>query len=163
MAQYPVSVLLIREYAEQTTGNGCCGTMRSRGTLDARHFFDVSLPEREQVARLDHVLDKLFPPRDGRPQVCVTIVDPRNQLYLIPKLWRDVWRYRPGWRAALATLLQCFSLPAVIVGGRVISRRGRPIDPDRLCHAVCAAQAIAPGDDPPAASDAVSAGQNLPD
>jgi hypothetical protein len=30
--------------------------------------------------------------------------------------------------------LQLFSIPAVIVNGRVLSRRGEPLDPDALCH-----------------------------
>jgi hypothetical protein len=36
----------------------------------------------------------------------------------------------------LCTALQIFSLPAVVVNGRVLSRRGQPLAPDALCHEV---------------------------
>ncbi len=63
-------------------------------------------------------------------------IDPRNQLALVPKLASDVLRYRPGWKSALRTTFQLFSLPAVVVNGRVLSRRGQPLDPDALCYEI---------------------------
>ena len=54
----------------------------------------------------------------------------------VAKLVGDVLRYRPGLGAGLKTALQLFSVPAVVVNGRVISRRDRPADPDTLCHAI---------------------------
>jgi hypothetical protein len=36
----------------------------------------------------------------------------------------------------LQTALQWFSVPAVIVNGQVVSRRGTPPTPDELCHLV---------------------------
>ena len=65
----------------------------------------------------------------------IVCVDPRNQLYLLPKLWRDVLCYRPGWKASCQTALQAFALPAVIVNGQTRSRKGE-IDPDELCHLI---------------------------
>ena len=32
--------------------------------------------------------------------------------------------------------MEFFSLPAVIVNGRIVSRRGEPVDPDALCHRI---------------------------
>ena len=55
---------------------------------------------------------------------------------LIAKLWGDVWRYRPGLWAGLRTALQLFSLPAVVVNGRVVSVRGQPLDPDAFRHMI---------------------------
>ena len=46
-------------------------------------------------------------------------VDPRNHLYLIPKLLADVIRYRPPLLDALRTLFMVFAVPAVIANGRV--------------------------------------------
>ena len=73
---------------------------------------------------------------DGQEQVAIVTVDPRNQLYLAMKLWRDVCRYRPGLWTGMRTALQVFSLPAIIVNGRVLTKRGRPLEPDIVCHAV---------------------------
>ena len=55
---------------------------------------------------------------------------------LLPKLVGDAFRYRPGWKDALRATFQLFSLPAVVVNGRVLSRRGQPLDPDALCHEI---------------------------
>jgi len=134
----PVSVILVRENAEQLTGSGCCGKLEGDNAAvgAACDVFTETRRHQVQAGLLHRTIRELFPPRDGHDQVDVVIVDPRNQLYLIAKLVRDVWRYRPGWRSGLATMLQMFSLPAVIVNGRVISRRGTPTDPDRVCHAI---------------------------
>jgi len=132
-----VSVILIRENAEQLTGSGCCGKLEGDGTLLGHgREFDHARADQRSHGLLHRTLREFFPPREGRPQVAVVTVDPRNQLYLISKLWRDVWRYRPGLRSGLITLLQLFSLPAVIVNGRVISRRGRALAPDDLLREV---------------------------
>lgn len=139
----PVSVILIRENAEQLTGSGCCGKLEGDHPLtERRELFRHTRAHQESFGTLHRAVREFFPPLDGREQVSLHVVDPRNQLYLVPKLWRDVIRYRPGWRAGLRTALQLFSLPAVIVNGRVLNRKGRPPDPDALCHAV--AQAIGP-------------------
>jgi len=133
----PVSVLLIREAAEQITGSGCCGKLDDDDpSLRGRDVFAEARKHQHDMGLLHRAIRKFFPPRDGREQVVSIVVDPRNQLYLIPKLLRDVLRYRPGWRAGLRTVFQMFSLPAVVVNGRVISRRGQPLDPDTLCHEI---------------------------
>ena len=133
----PVSVVLIRENAEQVTGSGCCGKLEGDNTLLGGHdMFVQSRQHQRDVGVLHRAIREFFPPVDGREQVSVITVDPRNQLYLMPKLWRDVWRYRPGLKAGLQAMLQLFSLPAVVVNGRVISRRNRPLDPDMLCHII---------------------------
>ena len=132
----PVSVILIRENAEQLTG-GCCGSLNDDDPLvEPKNLFRDAKRHQQDLGLLHRAMRGLFPARGGRQQVAVVTVDPRNQLYLIPKLWRDVFRYRPGWRPGLRTALQLFSLPAVVVNGRVISRRGQPPDPDGLCRAI---------------------------
>jgi hypothetical protein len=133
----PVSVLLIRENAEQLTGSGCCGKLDDDDpALRGKDLFRETEPHRRDLGLLHRAIREFFPPLEGRERVAVEIVDPRNQLYLAPKLLRDVLRYRPGWRAGLRTVFQAFSLPAVVLNGRVLSRGDRPLDPDTLCHAI---------------------------
>ncbi len=133
----PVSLLLIRENAEQLTGSGCCGKLDDDDpTLRGRDLFAEVKKHQRDLGLLHRAIREFFPPVEGREQVVVEIVDPRNQLYLAPKLFRDVVRYRPGWRAGLRTVLQAFSLPAVVLNGRVLSQRDRTLDPDTLCHAI---------------------------
>lgn len=133
----PVSVILIREHAEQLTGSGCCGKLEGDNALvGGRPVFALARRGQQQMGVLHRAVREFFPPRDGRELVAVEVVDPRNQLYLWPKLIGDVLRYRPGLSAGLRTIAQFFALPAVIVNGRVISRRGQPLDPDTLCHQI---------------------------
>ncbi len=132
-----VSVLLIREAAEQMTGSGCCGRLEGDNSITggAEAFREV----RQQQAAfgiLHRAVGDFFADSVRSGELEIVTIDPRNQLYLIPRLFTDVWRFRPGFFSGLSTVLQLFALPAVVVNGRVISRRGRPMDPDCLCHAV---------------------------
>jgi hypothetical protein len=133
----PVSLILIRENAEQLTGSGCCGKLDDDDpTLRGRDLFREVRKHQRDLGVLHRAVRKLFPPNGDQEQVAVVTVDPRNQLYLIAKLAGDVFRYRPGFKAGLRTVLQAFSLPAVVLNGEVISRRDRPVDPDTLCHKI---------------------------
>ena len=133
----PVSVILIRDNAEQVTGGGCCGALDDDDpSVRGRDLFAEARRHQHDMGLLHRAIRKFFPPRDGHEQVLSIVVDPRNQLYLMAKLLGDVLRYRPGWRAGLRTVFHMFSLPAVVVNGRVISRRGQTLDPDTLCHEI---------------------------
>ncbi len=130
-----VSVILIREVAEQLTGSGCCGKLEGDNALwRGGQLFERTRREQRDVGVLHRAIREFYPAQGGRERVSVVTVDPRNQLYLVPKLWSDVAVFRPGWRAGLRTALQMFSLPAVVINGRVLSGRGRLPDPDTLCH-----------------------------
>ena len=128
-----VSVILILEQPEQTTGSGCCGKLGgdAQELCGVTSFSEVKAT-RERFGVLHRTIREFFPAE----RVSVTTVDPRNQLYLLPKLWYDVCRFRPGWKTGLRTAFECFSLPAVLVNGRVISDPSRLISPDELCHAI---------------------------
>ncbi len=133
----PVSVILIRDSAEQLTGGGCCGALGDDDPLlRGRDLFRHARRQQRDLGLLHRAIRRFFPADAETGQVGVVTVDPRNQLYLIVKLLGDVFRYRPGLIAGLQTALQMFSLPAVVLNGRVISRRGRTLDPDTLCHHV---------------------------
>ncbi len=132
-----VSVILVREHAEQMTGSGCCGKLEGdSAALGGEDLFQLARQHQRDMGVLHRAVRQFFA-RDGDDQqVAIVTVDPRNQLYLVPKLIRDVWHFRPGLRSGLACILQMFSLPAVIVNGRVVSRRGQPPTPDDLCHLI---------------------------
>lgn len=131
-----VSVILIRENAEQLTGSGCCGKLDGDlSVLNCPDVFEHARTHQRDLGVLHRAVRKFFPPRDGRELVSVVTVDPRNQLYLLSKLWRDVATYRPGLRSALRTGLELFALPAVVVNGRVLAS-GTSLEPDALCHEI---------------------------
>lgn len=132
-----VSIILIREAAEQVTGSGCCGKLEGDRTVTGGADVYREIRARQQEFGILHrAIVEFFGDAHRSNELAMVTVDPRNQLYLMPKLLKDAIRYRPGWSAALTTTLQLFALPAVIVNGRVLSCRGAPISPDALCHAV---------------------------
>ncbi len=57
----------------------------------------------------------------GIDHLDITYVDPRNQLYLMPKLLRDVLKFSPPLRDALKTIFMIFPVPAAILNGSIIS------------------------------------------
>lgn len=125
------SVVLIRESAEQLTGSGCCGKLEGdNARVGGRPVFNQAAEIKEQTGTLYRAVRTFFSEDD----VEIVQVDPRNQIYLAAKLSRDVWRFRPGFAAGLRTMLQAFSLPAVVVNGKVLSRGAALPDPDALCH-----------------------------
>lgn len=133
----PISVILIREAAEQLTGSGCCGKLEGDGiTARQSQLFADSRQHQLDMGLLHRTVKRFFPVEAGKPEVHLVVVDPRNQLYLAPKLIGDVLRHRPGWQAGLRTITQTFSLPAVILNGRIISKAGTSLDPDQLCHLI---------------------------
>ncbi len=132
-----VSIILIRESAEQVTGSGCCGRLEGDSSLTGgARAFQRARSQQEAFGILHRAVVEFFADEQRRSELTIVTVDPRNQVYLFPKLVKDVWRYRPGWWCGLCTALQFFSLPAVIINGRVLSRRGQLLDPDALCHAI---------------------------
>jgi hypothetical protein len=132
-----VSVILIRENAEQLTGGGCCGALQDDDpAVRPKDLFHEAKKHQRDLGILHRTIREFFPPDNGHHSVAVVTVDPRNQLYLVPKLLRDVLRYRPGWGPGLRTALQLFSLPAVVINGRALHHRGQTLDPDTVCHAI---------------------------
>lgn len=119
----PHRVVLVREWDAQTSSSGCCG--RLGGVCD-----ELGEPETYRHVRLDmEIMGALY--RTLRDEldpedVDIQIVDPRNSLWLLPAIWRD-GRAR-GFRVGeiLRQLQHGTSQGAVIVDGRVVSRRGVP-------------------------------------
>lgn len=94
------SVILVREWEQQLSGSGCCGRLEG-DWLDgsgARLFAE----RREIMERMGPVYREIK--RHYGTTVEVLVIDPRNQISLIPRLLRDFWRYRVGFREALKTL-----------------------------------------------------------
>ena len=126
------SVLMISDRPEQMTGSGCCGKVKGDPSISgADRAFHEAAKIREEMGLLYRTVRQLFHREVEQGLVTLTIVDPRNQLYLVPKLWRDVLRYRPGWRDGLRTMFQIFSLPAIVVNGRALPNHEQ-ITPDHL-------------------------------
>ena len=111
---------MIREAAEQITGSGCCGKLEGD---NSRFRGDWVFAESRQVEEKTGEVARWLWEEFG-DAIELTIVDPRNQLYLFPKIVRDVLCFRPQFGAALRSVCMAFSCPAILINGTVkFSRR----------------------------------------
>lgn len=115
------SVVLVREWEQQMSSSGCCGRLEGDllGAGGERVF-----PERRAIMEAMGPLYRRLRGRFG-DDLDLLVVDPRNQISLIPRLVRDFGRYGVGWREALRTLRD-LSTSAVIVNGRLFARGAWP-------------------------------------
>ena len=102
------SILLIREDTEQWTGSDCCGKLEG----------DNIQLDKEKV-RVIGEMGSLFMDLKSRFQN-VLLVDPRNQPYLFPRILLDLVRYHLSLKEALKTIFMVYSIPAVILNGKVL-------------------------------------------
>jgi hypothetical protein len=128
------SIILIRETEEQVAGSGCCG--KFEGDF-ARCAGEWVFPERRRIKESMGAVVRWLKEEFG-DAIELTIVDPRNQLYLFPKIVRDVWRFRPSPAAALRSVCLAFSFPTVLVNGAVKFSRRVPAR-EEILQAVLAA------------------------
>ena len=107
-------VILIRENAETVT----CGECSLEG-IEAFGSGEVS--EYAQTQRVMNEIGALYIAlrREFGDKVEIDVVDPRNELFLIPVLVGDYRRYHPPFGAFLKTLLFGISPCSIIVNGTV--------------------------------------------
>jgi hypothetical protein len=114
-------VILVREWEQQMSSSGCCG--RIEGDVLGHGEQRVFAERREIMERMGPVY-RAVRTRFG-DAVELLVVDPRNQIVLVPRLVRDAIRYRVGWRQVLGTL-RGLSTVTVIVNGRLFARGAWP-------------------------------------
>jgi hypothetical protein len=82
-------VLLVREWDQQVGGSGCCGRLNGAavGALcaNADSPYARSRADMETVGRIYTALRDRF----DADRVELTVVDPRNSIWLLPAIWRD--------------------------------------------------------------------------
>ncbi len=118
------SVLLIREWEEQTTGSGCCG--RVEGDFLTREG-EPTFRERRACMEARAPLARTLREKFG-DSIELQVVDPRNPA-LIFLLLRDFWAFRVGLVEALKTI-GWLPVQAVVVNGRLLSRGEWPDPPE---------------------------------
>lgn len=135
-------ILLVREWDAQMSGSGCCGrlggvTCEVSGEDDYAH----TRAEMERVGRVYRALRAELPGH----LVDITIVDPRNMIWLLPAVWRDArrrgWARRGIWRE----LQRATAQPSVVVDGHAIFSGDMP-GTDEVVGAVLAELAAAAAD-----------------
>ena len=96
----PHSLIFIRENEGQLTGSDCCGKLEGDWRYDngAPIFED----QREVISKLAPLF--LTVKQRWPEQFEVQQVDPRNQLFLTPKILADIWRAK---KFSLASCAVC--------------------------------------------------------
>ncbi|MFQ5853929.1 MAG: hypothetical protein ACE5JU_25500 [Candidatus Binatia bacterium] len=110
-------VILIRENPETLTCSNCAGTLEGIDAFGSGPVPDYA-PIRAVMDRVGELYLALRRAYAGKVQI--DIVDPRNELYLIPVLLGDYRRYHPPLALFLKTLLLGISPSSVIINGRAI-------------------------------------------
>lgn len=110
-------IILVREWDAQVTGSGCCGRLGGEGTmLGDTDTFSSNRSEMEKMGEVYRALRaELFD-----EEVEITVVDPRNQVWLIPALLRDGHKRGLSPRELWRQVRGGVSYNAVVVDGRVL-------------------------------------------
>lgn len=109
------SIILIRETDAQLTGSGCCGKLEGDNTKFSNSFVFAERREiKETMGDILQTLTKRF-----SNSIEISVVDPRNMLYLYPKILKDVVRYRPSVKFALKAIFMMITVPSIVINGEI--------------------------------------------
>ncbi len=119
-------VLLVREWDQQVGGSGCCGRLNTAtvGTLceNADTPYARARADMERMGRIYTALRERF----GPGEVELTVVDPRNTVWLLPALWRDARRRGLSVLVTLRQLSSATSPCTVVCDGLVVAKDATP-------------------------------------
>jgi hypothetical protein len=107
-------VLLVREWDAQHTGSGCCGRVGGSYELCDPGDFARSRAEMVRTGAVYEALHAAF-----GDELELTVVDPRNTMWMIPVVYRDARRRGLGYREALRQVVRSSANGALVVDGKV--------------------------------------------
>lgn len=125
-------VILVREWDSQTSSSGCCGKLGGEKTeLGDPETFKQNREEMERMGRVYRALrEDLFD-----EEVEMTVVDPRNMVWLIPSVLKDARRRGLSIGETLRQINRGVSYNAVIFDGKVLFSGNVP-EPEEAVAAV---------------------------
>lgn len=126
----PHRILLVREWDSQVGSSGCCG--RLGGLTNELGDPATYAHTRAGMEAMGAVYRAL---RAELPGVELSVVDPRNTVWLVPTIWRDARRRGMSRNEAWSQVRRGTSTTAVLVDGRVLFA-GRVPTPDEAVTAV---------------------------
>lgn len=110
-------VILVREWDAQMTGSGCCGKLGGEhNELGDGSAFAENRRQMEKMGEVYRALRRELFDEDLE----VTVVDPRNMLWLIPAILRDARRQGLPPGKSVAQLRRGVSYNSVIMNGKVL-------------------------------------------
>ena len=113
----PHHVVLVRPWDEQMSGSGCCGRLGGVGTvLGQADDFAHQRGDMESMGQVYRALRAVVP-----DDVELTVADPRNAVWLVPRLLRDGWARGLRGRQLLREVHRGTSTTAVVVDGLTVA------------------------------------------
>lgn len=118
-------VVLVREWDQQMGGSGCCGRISSEAvrtvTDVADDPYEHCRPDMERMGSIYRALRARF----DEDEVDLTVVDPRNTVWIVPAMWRDARRRGLSMRETLRQINAATTARALLSDGKLIA-----VDPD---------------------------------
>ncbi|GIW47504.1 MAG: hypothetical protein KatS3mg078_1381 [Deltaproteobacteria bacterium] len=108
------SVIIVRE-SDATGGCICCaGGMGEFSRKDPS--YDSIRKVAEECGKLHRNIREVF----GEDRVEIIQIEPRAYMYLMPKILKEVLRFKPSLSLVIRTLFFLYPVPTVIVNGKPI-------------------------------------------
>ncbi len=119
-------IILVREWDAQLAASGCCGRLGGENSeLGDAGTFAANRSEMEAMGEVYRALRAELFDED----VEITVVDPRNMVWLVPTLLKEARRRGLGLREIWSQLRRGVSYTSIIVDGKVLfSGRIPPVE-----------------------------------
>ncbi len=110
-------IILVREWDSQVAASGCCGRLGGENTeLGDTATFAANRAEMEAMGEVYRALRAELFDEDAE----VTVVDPRNMVWLVPTIMKDARRRGLGIKEVWDNVRRGVSYTAIIVDGKVL-------------------------------------------
>jgi hypothetical protein len=119
-------IILVREWDAQLAASGCCGRLGGENSeLGDKDTFAANRFEMEAMGEVYRALRAELFDEDAE----ITVVDPRNMVWLVPTLLKDARRRGLGIKDTWENLRRGVSYTAVVVDGKTLfSGRIPPVE-----------------------------------
>lgn len=113
----PHRILLVREWDAQTAASGCCGRLGGiNHELGEEHTYAHVRSHMEAMGAVYRAIRAEWP----ADEVEISVVDPRNMIWLVPAIWRDARNRGMSPGAVWQQVRQGVAQNAIIVDGKVV-------------------------------------------
>ncbi len=119
-------IILVREWDAQVAASGCCGRLGGENTeLGDAETFAANRKEMEAMGEVYRALRAELFDEDAE----ITVVDPRNMVWLVPAIMKDARRRGWGAKEIWDNVRRGVSYTAIIVDGKTLfSGRIPPVE-----------------------------------
>ena len=110
-------IILVREWDAQVSASGCCGRLGGENSeLGDKDTFAANRCEMEAMGEVYRALKAELFDEDAE----ITVVDPRNMVWLVPTLLKDARKRGLGVKETWDHLKRGVSYTAIIVDGKTL-------------------------------------------